>query len=196
MSRTTILLPKDQKIFSMKELKDMGLSQYKVSKLIENGRLKKMNKSFYENCDYIGDDCDFYYVKAYAQNGVVCLLSAAAYYQLTTFIPDAIDVAIPRKSKVSTIPKWPHINVHYYSDEKYSLGVINIKKGRNEFQIYDKEKVVVDIVHHKELVGIEETKEILLNYLQEKNRDLNKLLKYAKLMKCEKIIRGYLEVLI
>ncbi len=192
----TISLPEDQKIFSMKELKNKGFSQYKVSKLVREGKLIKLNKSYYENADYHGEESDFYYVEAYASNGVICLLSAAVYYHLTTFIPDAVDVAIPRKAKVSTIPDWPQINVHHYTDNRYELGVTTVREGRNEFQIYNMEKTVVDIVFYREKVGIEETREILVNYLKRKDRNLNRLLKYAELMKCDKTMRQYLEVLV
>ena len=190
------ILPEDQKIFSMKELKEKGFSQYKVSKLVYEGKLIKLNKSYYENAEYRGEESDFYYTEAYAPKGVICLLSAAVYYHLTTFIPDAVDVAIPRKAKVSTMPDWPQMNVHYYTDDRHKLGVTTVKEGKNEFQIYDIEKTVVDIVFYREKVGIEETKEILLTYLQRKDRNLNRLLKYAELMKCDKAMRQYLEVLV
>lgn len=189
-------LPEDQKIFSMKELRDKGFSQYKVSNLVDEGKLIKLNKSYYENAEYCGEESDFYYIEAYAPKGVICLLSAAVYYHLTTFIPDAVDVAIPRKAKLSTQPSWPQINVHYYTDDRHKLGVITVKEGKNEFQIYDIEKTVVDIVFYREKVGIEETKEILVTYLQRKDRNLNRLLKYAELMKCDKAMRQYLEVLV
>ena len=127
---------------------------------------------------------------------MICLLSAAVYYNLTTFIPDEVDVAIPRKAKVSTMPDWPQMNVHYYTDDRHELGVTTVKEGKNVFQIYDMEKTVVDIVFYKEKVGIEETKEILVTYLQRRDRNLNRLLKYAELMKCGKTMRQYLEVLI
>jgi hypothetical protein len=51
-------------------------------------------------------------------------------------------------------------------------------------------------VFYREKVGIEETKEILVTYLQRKDRNLNRLLKYAELMKCDKTMRQYLEVLV
>ena len=192
----TAALPEDQKIFSMQELKDKGFSQYKVSKLVSEGKLKKLNKSFYENVGYRGEESDFYYTEAYAPRGVICLLSAAVYYHLTTFIPDAVDVAIPRKAKVSSMPDWPQIKVHHYTDDRHELGFTMVKEGKNEFQIYDMEKTVVDIVFYREKVGIEETKEILVTYLQRKDRNLNRLLKYAELMKCDKTMRQYLEVLV
>ena len=190
------VLPKDQKIFSMRELKSRGFSQYKVSKLVDEGKLIKLNKSFYENAEYNGEDSDFYYAEAYAPKGVICLLSAANYYNLTTFIPDAVDVAIPRKAKVSTMPDWPQMIVHHYTDDRHELGVTTVKEGKNEIHIYDIEKTVVDIVFYREKIGIEETKEILVSYLQRKDRNLNQLLKYAKLMKCENAMRHYLEVLV
>lgn len=193
---STAILPEDQKIFSMQELKEKGFSQYKVSKLVREGKLIKLNKSYYENADYRGEESDFYYTEAYAPKGVICLLSAAVYYHLTTFIPDAVDVAIPRKAKVSTMPDWPQMSVHHYTDDRHELGVITVKEGGNESQIYDMEKTVVDIVFYREKVGIEETKEILVTYLQRKDRNLNRLLKYAELMKCDKAMRQYLEVLV
>lgn len=193
---STAILPEDQKIFSMQELKEKGFSQYKVSKLVSEGKLLKLNKSYYENADYRGEESDFYYTEAYAPKGVICLLSAAVYYHLTTFIPDAVDVAIPRKAKVSTMPDWPQMSVHHYTDDRHELGVITVKEGGNEFQIYDMKKTVVDIVFYREKVGIEETKEILVTYLQRKDRNLNRLLKYAELMKCDKAMRQYLEVLV
>lgn len=190
------ILPEDQKIFSMQELNGKGFSQYKVSKLVSEGKLIKLNKSFFENVGYHGEESDFYYARAYAPKGVICLLSAAVYYHLTTFIPDAVDVAIPRKAKVSTMPECPQINVHHYTDDRHELGVTTVKDGGNEFQIYDMEKTVVDIVFYREKVGIEETKEVLVTYLHRKDRNLNRLLKYAELMKCDKTMRQYLEVLL
>lgn len=185
-----------QKIVSVQELREKGFSQYRVGKLVREGKLIKLNKNFYENTAYCGEDSEFYYIGAYVPKGVICLFSAAVYYNLTTFIPDAIDVAIPRKMKISTIPDWPQINIHYYTDARYKLGITNIQEENNEFRIYNEEKTVVDIVFYRERIGIEETKEILIHYLQKKDRNLNKLLQYADMMKCGNILRKYLEVLV
>lgn len=185
----------DQMIFSIEELKS-EMSLYKINKLVSDGILRKLNKKFYENVMYKGDVSDFYYSYAYVPGGVICLFSAAAYYNLTTYIPDAVDVAIKRKSKVSTLPDWPAINLHYYIDERYALGAKEIKEGKNKILIYDVEKNVVDIVFYREKVGVEEMKEILTNYLHRQDRDLNKLIRYSESMKCSHELKQYLEVLI
>lgn len=191
-----VKLSDDQMIFSIEELKEAGYSYYKINQLVEEGKLRKLNKRFYENTKYKGEECDFYYVFAYAPKGVVCLMSAAAYYNLTTYRPDAVDVAIQRKSKISTMPDWPIISVYYYADERFETGIRNVQEGKNQFKIYDIEKTVVDIVFYREKVGIEETKEVLVNYLRRKDRNLNRLIRYAERLKCSDVMKIYLEVLV
>ena len=187
-------LPEDQMIFSVDELKAAGFSHYKINQLVENGTLLKLNKKYYENTRYQGEESDFYYVPAYAPKGVICLMSAASYYNLTTCRLDSIDVAIQRKAKISTMPDWPALSVYYYADDRFEMGVETVREGKNQFKIYDVEKTVVDIVFFREKVGIEETKEILVNYLRRKNRNLNRLLRYAELLKCGEVMKTYMEV--
>ena len=94
------------------------------------------------------------------------------------------------------MPDWPELSVYYYADKRFETGVETVQEGKNHFKIYDIEKTVVDIVDFREKVGIEEAKEVLVNYLKRKDRNLNKIIKYAQLLKCEKIIKTYLEVLV
>ena len=186
----------EQLIFSIQELKDKGLSYYKINQLVKQGILIKLNKNYYENTNFDGEESDFYYAYAYVPNVVICLLSAAVHYNLSTHRPDAIDIAIPRKARVSTLPEWPELKIYYFTDERFSVGAEIIEVGKNKFRIYDIEKTVVDIVFYREKMGIEETKEVLSNYLHRKDRNLNKLIRYAEMLKCEDTINKYLEVLI
>lgn len=186
----------EQLIFSIQELKDKGLSYYKINQLVKQGILIKLNKNYYENTNFDGEESDFYYAYAYVPNGVICLLSAAVHYNLSTHRPDAIDIAIPRKARVSTLPEWPELKIYYFTDERFSVGAEIIEVGKNKFRIYDVEKTVVDIVFYREKMGVEETKEVLSNYLHRKDRNLNKLIRYAEMLKCEDTINKYLEVLI
>lgn len=190
------LISSNQMIVSVEELKEKGLSLYKINQLVEQGFLRKLNKKFYENTNFQGDESDFYYAYAYVPFGVICLMSAAVFYNLTTYIPEGIDVAIQRKARVSTLPDWPEIQLYYYTDDRYELGIETIEDGSNRFHIYNVEKTVVDIVFYREKIGIEETKEILINYLKRSNRNLNQLIRYADQMKCGDIMRHYLEVLV
>lgn len=185
-----------QMIFSIQELKDKGLSYYKINQMVDQGILIKLNKKYYENAKFDGEESDFYYAYAFVPSGVVCLLSAAVYYNLSTYRPNAIDVAIPRKAKVSTLPDWPELNVCYFTDDRFDVGIETIENGNNRFRIYNIEKTVVDIVSYREKIGIEETKEVLTTYLNRSDRNLNRLIRYAEMLKCGDVMKTYLEVLV
>ncbi len=189
-------IPNNQKIISLEELKILGYTHYKINKLVDEGKLIKLNKKNYENNDFEGEDSDFYFANAFVPSGVVCLLSAAVFYNLTTYRPDSIDVAISRKKKVSTLPTWPTIKLYYFNTQRYQTGIQIMREGRNEFRIYDIEKTVIDVLYYRNKIGIEETKEILTNYLNRNNRDINKLYRYADILNCNDILRTYLEVLL
>ncbi len=189
-------IPANKKFITIAELKEMGFSYYKISKLEENGILRRINRSVCENLTYKGDENDFFSAEAYVPEGIICLMSAARFYELTDFLPDAIDVAIARKKKVSTLPDWPEIKLYYFDPQRMNIGAQEIKDGENVFHIFDIEKTVVDIIYYRNKVGIEETAEILKKYLGRKDRQIDRLYAYARKLRCEKTVRTYLEVLI
>lgn len=185
-----------KKFITIAELKEMGYSYYMIGKLEEKGVLSRINRSTYENLTYNGDENDFFSAEAFVPNGVICLMSAARHYELTSFLPDAVDVAIERKKKVSTLPKWPEIKIYYFDSSRMDIGVKKISEGENCFHIFDVEKTVVDLIYYRNKIGIEEISEVLRNYMKQKDRQIDKLYAYAKSLRCEKIVRTYLEVLI
>ena len=191
-----ITLSHQKLVFSSNELQEQGFSYYQIAKMVKRGALVRLNKSYYENTGFTDDMNEFYYVQAFLPQGVICLMSAAVYYNLTTYRPAAVDVAVPPKTKLSTQPESWDITLHYFSSKRHSLGINTIEQNGNTFQIYDIEKTVVDIISNRNKVGIEETKEVLTNYLARQDKNINKLYRYAEKLSCLKILKTYLEVLV
>lgn len=74
-------------------------------------------------------------------------------------------------------------------------GITEITAGGDSFRIFDIEKTVVDIIYYRNKIGIEETSEVLRNYLKRQDRQIERLYTYARMLRCESIVRTYLEVL-
>lgn len=165
-----------------------------VGKLVQEGKLRKLNRRYYENTAYTGEKSDFYYVPIYAPKGTICLLSAAVYWQLSTIRPTGIDVALPRDSKVHTQPEWPHFELFFFDTLRYELGAQVISEDNHQFRIHDIEKTVIDVLSYKERIGVEQVKEVVTQYLRKANRDLNKLYHYATQLNAADTLRTYLEV--
>ncbi len=189
-------LDNSKKVYTRTELKELGYERYAIDQMVQKGILNKVTGSVFENHYYDGYESDFYFIPALISGGVVCMLSAAVYYGLSNNWSHEIDVAVKRDKKIATLPKYQSINIYHFGKDRYELGIMNVNDNGNTFKIYDIEKTVVDIVYFRNQVGIEETKEILTNYLSRKDRDINKLYMYAKKLNCLKTLRTYMEVLV
>ena len=77
----------NKKFVTIAELKDIGYSYYKMGKLEEQGILSRVNRSTYEELTYKGDENNFFSAEAFVPDGVICLMSAARYYELTNGLP-------------------------------------------------------------------------------------------------------------
>ena len=88
------VLSENKLFYSVEELRNLGLSYFKINKLVESELLVKLNKKYYENKKYKGEASDLYYVRPYINNGIISLMTAASYYGLTTIRLHNIDVSI------------------------------------------------------------------------------------------------------
>ncbi|MGV8145382.1 MAG: hypothetical protein ACLKAK_01520 [Alkaliphilus sp.] len=73
-------------------------------------------------------------------------LCAAVYYEIINYRPDSIDVAIPKKKNIMTLPDWPILNLVCFEKERYNLENTKIQDGKDKYQIYNIEKTVIDII--------------------------------------------------
>ncbi len=61
--------------------------------------------------------------------------------------------------------------------------------------MYDREKTICDIIRFRNTLGLDIAMEALKEYLKDRARNIPRLLEYAKLLRMEGSIRGYLEAL-
>ncbi|MGI6107195.1 MAG: type IV toxin-antitoxin system AbiEi family antitoxin domain-containing protein [Lachnospiraceae bacterium] len=189
-------IPSKQQFIPLQSLKDEGLSLYKINQLVRGGKLAKVTRSYYENREYDGEINDFYSVPAYTDDrGVVCLLSAAAYYGMTTQRPPQVNVALPRASRIPGSPDWPPMRFYLFSEARYRTGLEKITRGSNAFYIYDREKTVCDVLFYRSKLGFEPAIEVIRNYMNTPDRNLNRLMRYAEALRVKTVVRQYVEVL-
>ncbi len=171
-------------------------SYYKINKMVETEELKKVNKRYYINLLFDGDEDDFYCVDVFISKGVICQLSAAVYYELTTYRPFTIDVAVIRNQKVYDLPDYPPMNPIYYSKLRYELGIVDIETKEGKYKIYDMEKTICDLLFYRNKIDKEIIKEVMNNYVKRSDKVINKLIVYAKQLRVYEILKTYFEVLL
>ncbi|MDR2815946.1 MAG: hypothetical protein LBB62_04505 [Proteiniphilum sp.] len=161
-------------------------------KLIDTGTVKRIKRGVYYSENATKDNM-MIDVEKIVPGGALCLYSAWAYYELTVQIPSSFTIAIEKNRKVS-LPDYPPITLYYWKQEYHELGVVTQKISGYTVKIYDIEKSVCDAVKYRTKIGMETASEILKTYLKRKDRNLTKLIGYAKKMRIEKVLKTYLEI--
>ena len=128
-------------------------------------------------------------------DGVIYLISALSFHELTTQVPHAIDIAIPRDSRAPKID-YPPTNTYRVLGEAFSQGIEHHTIDGVDIKIYNAEKSVADIFKFRNKLGMDVAIEALRLWSRRTDRNLNSLVRYAQVCRVEKTIRPYLEALI
>src|SRR5713101_1847042 len=86
--------------------------------------------------------------------GVVCLISALAYHEITTQVPHEVHVALPRGSKPPRV-SYPPLRIFTYSHDSFSAGVETHKLDGVLVRIFDPEKTVADCFKFRHKIGLD-----------------------------------------
>ena len=176
-------------------LQEAGMTYYSLRALMEKGVVTKIKQGVYrlEHSELPIDE--MVEVARMVPKGVYCLFSACAYYGLTTFVSGQHHLAIPKKSKV-TLPSYPPIQLYYWAETSYHLGITTVDSSGGTVSMYDMEKTVCDMVKFRSKAGIDTMKEVLHNYIRRKDRKIYQLNDYARQLNIEGVLSKYLEVLL
>jgi len=185
------LFKKNNGYLTRSQLPDRKLYD-KLRELIKSGKVERLKNGVYF-MEGMTNLSEFVNLDKLVPDGVLCMYSAWFYYELTVQIPQAYYIAIEKSRKV-TLPEYPVIELCYWQKKYQELGITQIKIDGVNVKMYDIHKCVCDAVKFRTKIGTETFAEILNTYVKRKDRDLEKLLEYSRLMRVESILKTYLEV--
>jgi predicted transcriptional regulator of viral defense system len=185
------LFKQNQGYLSTKELNSRAM-QYQLQKLLQQRTVTRIKRGVYCLNEEVAKR-RMPDIERIVSGSVLCLWSAWSHYNLTLTVPDAWYVAVEKSRKIS-LPEYPPIKLVYVQKEYFELGIETTVIERITVRIYDIEKCVCDAVKYRNKTGMEVTSEILKNYLALKNRNLDKLTRYARQMRVYNILKMYIEV--
>ncbi len=160
------------------------------------GLVEQMSRGLYRLAEQPAlDEPDLVTVTKRVPHGVISLLSALSLHGLTSEIPHQIFVALPRGFRPPRI-EYPPIQVCWFSGASFSEGIESRNVDGMRVRVYGPAKSVADCFKFRGTIGQEAAIEALKRYLRTKHRDVDELLRFARICRVEKIVRRYLEALL
>jgi len=161
----------------------------------DEGVLEQLSRGVYRLASLPGLEApDLVAVATRIPNGVVCLISALAFHDLTTQIPHAVDVAIARGAEKPRID-YPPVNVYWFSGDAFTSGIETPKIDGRLVRVYGPEKSIADAFKYRNKIGMEVALEALRNWRARRDSNVERLLDFARVCRVEAVIRPYLEAM-
>lgn len=171
----------------------MGIQPRALYALRDSGDLVELSRGVYRlESKVISENQDLIAVSQRVPNGVICLISALSFHNMTTQIPGAVYIAVDRNRETPKIT-YPPVNIHRFTGNAFSEGIEINKLDGVHVKVYSPEKTLADCFKFRNKLGLEIVLEATKLYWERKKPQVGTILKYAKVCRVEKIITPYLE---
>lgn len=159
----------------------------------DEGTLERLSRGLYRLATALPlSNPDLVTVALKVPDGVICLISALAYYELTTQIPHAVYVAIPRGAEPPRLDH-PPLRVFWLTGAAFSEGIETYRMDRVAVRIYSREKTLVDCFKYRTKIGLDTALEALRLYRQQRRVNVEALMRFAEVCRVANVMRPYLE---
>lgn len=170
-----------------------GITRYMLYKLRDEGVIEQITRGAYRLSELPQvSNPDLVTVSLRFPKAIICLVSALAYYDLTTQIPHSVSIAIPREARVPSLDN-PPITAHRFSKMSYQIGIEEHRIDNVPIRIYNPEKTLTDCFKFRNKLGMDVVLEALKLYKSRRKSKINEILEYARTNRVEKVMRPYLE---
>ena len=145
-----------------------------LSQYIKKYNLIKQCPGFYSTEDWMADD---YFIFQYQYPKLIYSFYGAAYlHRLGDFIPTSLEATAPKNYRPFPLPR---DGVILHTDK-----------------VYDIEKTVCDFIRNREKLDSESFVKCVTWYSKRKDKNVNRLIQYARIMKIEDKVISLMEVLL
>ncbi len=174
---------------------ELGLSRMYVWRLVQEGQLERVGRGVYavkgteqkENQSTLE-------VAVKVPNGVLCLISALRFHDLTTQNPFEVWIAIERDT---WIPRTDgvRLRVFSFSPSVYHAGIENHKIEGVDVKVYSPAKTIADCFYYQKTVGLDVCLEALRDAWRKRKVTMDELLHFAEVRNVKGTMMPYLNTL-
>ena len=183
-------------IFSAAEAVAAGVHPQTLARLVDRGAVERVSHGRYRLPDAeITEHHGLALAASAVPKGVVCLLSALRFHDVTTQNPSEVWLAIERRSRAPQLD-YPPLRVFRFSGRAFSRGVERIAIEGRHIRIYSLAKTIADLFKYRHRVGLEVAVEALRESIRSRKVKPGEIDPFARICRVREVMRPYLEALV
>ena len=194
-AQQVIALALDRGVLRARDLQALGIPGTVLGRLVADGRLLRVGRGLYRSPHgVVSPHHSLVEVAARVPRGVVNLVSALAFHELTDELPAAVWLAIPRGSQAPRVEN-AALELTWTAPRFLTLGVTRHTLEGLEVAVTDPARTVTDCFKYRSRVGLDVAIAALRDYLSVHRGGRDTLWRMAEHCRVSTVIRPYLESL-
>jgi predicted transcriptional regulator of viral defense system len=194
MSGRVRKLARSTGVFQVRDAVAAGAHPEAVRRLWKAGELKRIGRGLYELDGYdVTEHHSLVEVTRRVPHGVVCLLSALRFHNLTTQLPFEVWIAIDPKARLPR-PEGVKLRVVRFSGPALTEGVESHEIEGTTVRVYSAAKTVADCFKYRNKFGLDVAMEALREGWRERRFTVDELMRFARVCRVERVMRPYVEM--
>lgn len=127
--------------------------------------------------------------------GILCLISALSFHDITTQVPREVHIALKAGSEKPRID-FPPVRFFWLKDPAFRAGIEEHTVDGVPVKVYSPEKTVADCFKFRNRIGIDIAIEALKLCRSKKKSSIDELMESARIDRVEKVMKSYLESIV
>ncbi|MCW5934737.1 MAG: type IV toxin-antitoxin system AbiEi family antitoxin domain-containing protein [Fimbriimonadia bacterium] len=180
-------------ILRTKQALALGIHPRDLYKQRDLGQIVQISRGLFVLPDAdVANEHSFAIVARKVPQGVLCLLSALQFHNLTTQHPFEVWIALERTARAPKDIGIP-IRFSHFSRESFSTGVETHLIDGVPVRVYSVAKTIADCFKYRNKVGLDVALEAFKEGWHQKRFTMNELSKYAQICRVNRVMLPYLE---
>ena len=192
---TTLLEANINSIVTTKEAKSKGLTKQRLRELLDDNKLERVGYGLYAPADAWVDE--LYIIHKRCPSAVFSHDEAFYHHGLIDREPLQHTLTVYSGFNAHRLKASSNVKVYSVKKELLDVGKITITDFLgNDIPMYNLERTICDALRGRNSIEAQDFSSILKTYVAMPNKDINKLMEYAKLFRVNNVARRYFEVLL
>jgi predicted transcriptional regulator of viral defense system len=193
LTEKVLALARKRSILRPRDLEAIGIPREYLLRLMRQGHLHRTGRGIYELADASPTEHHSLAVVAkQLPQGVICLLSALRFHELTTQQPPELWIGIPIRGWRPNISTTAY-RVVRYSDATFNAGVRTHRIEGVPVRIFEPAKTIADCFKFRNKIGLDVAMEALKDTLRKRKATVDEIQHYAAICRVSNVMRPYLE---
>lgn len=203
ISKISVVKAKDAKlinsrsIVTARDFQAQGIPREYLARRHRSGQFERIARGIYRQPEAeVTEHHDLAVAALCVGRGIVCLISALQFHELTTQIPHEVWLTIDRKAHRPQITGGTPLRIVRFSGAALEEGIEEHVLEGVRVKIYNPAKTVADCFKYRNKIGVDVAIEALRDVWRKRQASVSELMHYARVCRVANVMRPYLEAIV